>query len=275
MDLELVSEKMKNKFLISINKLSDIEVYKKVGVTTFLLPIQYIAVGYEISFIIEQINKYGKDNYCLVNRMLDCKGIDELKKVILQLKTIKGIIFEDIGVYELIKELGLNIETIYFPNHFNTNYESINYFLNKGISSAFISNELTKEEIKDILNNANKELIVHVFGYNQAMYSRRLLLSNFNSYYDLPNNRMTDIKEVHSGYEFKVVEDDSGTVLYNGVIFDGRELLHLNNVKYFYINSSFIEQNVIIDFLNGNEIANSDNGFLDKETIFKLRSETL
>lgn len=275
MDLELVSEKMKNKFLISINKLSDIEVYKKVGVTTFLLPLQNFAVGYENSFNIEEINKYGKDNYCLVNRMLDCKGIDELKNVILQLKTIKGIIFEDIGVYELIKELGLNIETIYFPNHFNTNYESINYFLNKGISSAFISNELTKEEIKDILNNANKELIVHVFGYNQAMYSRRLLLSNFNSYYDLPNNRMTDIKEVHSGHEFKVVENDSGTVLYNGVIFDGRELLHLNNVKYFYINSSFIEQNVILDFLTGNEIANSNNGFLDKETIFKLRSETL
>ena len=76
----LVKEKMQNKFLISINNLNDIKDYKKVGVSTFLFPLQDYCVGYVHEFSKEDINNLKSINkYVLINRILDCQDIDNLK----------------------------------------------------------------------------------------------------------------------------------------------------------------------------------------------------
>ena len=63
---------MQNKFLVSINNLDDIEIYKKVGVTTFLFPLEGYAVGYPSIFSVFDINKIKEENkYVLINRILD------------------------------------------------------------------------------------------------------------------------------------------------------------------------------------------------------------
>ena len=263
---------MKNKFLISINNIEDIDVYKKVGVTTFLFPLEDYCVGYPSEFNIETINKIENiTKYVLINRILDCEDIDNLNKILPKLK-IDGLVFEDIGVFNLAKKLNLNWDLIHFPNHFNTNYESINAFLDKGLTSVVVSNELTKNEIKEITGKSIKPVIVHVFGYNASMYSRRLLLDNYANYYNIKKSNPLVISETVSGYKFLVYENKYGTVLYDYQIFNGTDLLDLDNILYFFINTSFIARDIVIKFLN-KEYKDTYKGFLDRETIFKLRGE--
>ena len=104
------------------------------------------------------------------------------------------------------------------------------------------------------------------------MYSRRLLLDNYAKAYNLPKKNPLIIKENVSKYEFFVYENKYGTVLYDNKVFNGSSLLDLDNVLYFLVNTSFIPKDVVIDFLT-NKYPIIYNGFLNKETIFKLRGE--
>lgn len=265
---------MENKFLVNIRKIEEIEEYKKVGVTTFLFPLSSFCVGYEREFSLKEIENIKEENkYLLINRVLDCAAVDQLYVILKDLKNIKGIIFEDIAVYNIAKNLNLNVELIYFPNHFNTNVRTVNFFLSR-VDSVFIANELTKEEVKDITEKANKEVVVQVFGHNQAMYSRRKLLTNFSREFNLSLHNPNTLVERVSKISFKAIENEYGTVLYSGKIFNGLELLTLSNVKYFYINTTFIPLAEIINTIKKAKTElKTDNGFLGKETIYKLKEE--
>ena len=125
----LVNAKTKNKILLSVNNLEEIEKYKLEGVFTFLLPLKGYTVGYPASFTMEKINASAKENnvYCLINKVLNNKEIDELKVILPELN-VKGFVIEDIGLIKLLKDL--KKEIILFINHFNCNYKSINVWLN-------------------------------------------------------------------------------------------------------------------------------------------------
>lgn len=263
---------MKNKFLVNIKKINEIEEYKKVGITTFLFPLHEFCVGYENEFTKDEIANVKEENkYLLINRVLDCHAVDLLYEILKDIKNIKGIIFEDIALYNIVKNLGLKLELIYFPNHFNTNVKTVNFFLNL-VDSVFISNELTKDEVKFITENACKEVVLQVFGYNQAMYSRRMLLTNFSKEFEVPLHNPNTLIEKVSKISFKAIENKYGTVLYSGQIFNGLELLNLSNVKYFYINTTFLSLKDITNIINKvNPELRMDNGFLEKETIYKLK----
>ena len=55
-------------------------------------------------------------------------------------------------------------------------------------------------------------------------------------------------------------------------VFNGESLLGLDNVLYFLVNTAFLERDEVIKFLTGNHEGDYY-GFLEKETIFKLRDE--
>ncbi len=263
---------MQNKFLISINNLDDLKIYKKVGVTTFLFPLKDYTVGYPQVFSLNEINKINEPaKFVLINRILDCQSIDNLKILLPKLQ-VKGLVFEDIGLLNVVKKLQLNLELIFFPNHFNTNYASINTFLEMGLTSLVVSNELTLKEIKEITTKAIKPLTLQVFGYNMAMYSRRLLLDNYAKVYNLEKKNPLIIRENVSKHEFLVYENNYGTILYDYHIFNGQDLLKLDNVLYYLVNTSFIPTDVVLNFLT-NKYNAKYFGFLNQETIFKLRGE--
>ena len=263
---------MPSKLLISINKYSDIKDYETLGVKAFLFPLHDFSIGYPHKFKLSTIKS--ANAYLLINRILDCSDVDKLKIVLKTISSnIKGIVFEDIAVFNIAKELKLDIELIWWGNHFGTNSELINFYLELGIDSAFLANEITKEEINSIVLNSLKPLVVQIFGYNQIMYSRRLLLSNYTEYYHLLPLKEEIIKE--STNEFKVYEENYGTVIFNNKVYNGLELLNTSNIKYFYINSAFLSKELIVkliknDFKLSNIDISTDNGFLSKKTIYKL-----
>lgn len=265
---------MKEKIIVSINNIEEIKEYKKVGISTFLFALQDFCVGYEKEFTLEEINAINEENkYILINRVLDCASVEKLRGLLKQKNHIKGIFFEDVAVYQLVKKEKLSYELIAFQNHFGSNVKSIDFWLQL-VESVVICNELTKKEIEDITRKAIKPVVLQVFGYNQIMYSRRLLLSNFCEEFHLKPRTKNVVKEKITGVEFKAYENMYGTVLYSSKIFNGLELMDLDNVKYFYINSTFLSSKDILNALEGKvEMLDCDTGFLTKATIYKLRNE--
>lgn len=263
---------MISNILIYVDDINHIDDYREAGVSAFLFALEGYSVGYN-TYSLEEINNNEVSNkYVMINRVLDCESVDSLREVLPKLKDVKGLVYEDIAVYNLVKDLGLNLEMIFYQNHFGTNSNSVNFWLDR-VDSMFISNEITKDEITNILSNAKKEVVLHLFGYNQVMYSRRKLLSNWSDFFEIDKKNTNVLTDRATKVQFRAMENEYGTVMYSGKIFNGKELLELSNVKYYYVNPTMIEHDVVMDFLT-NSLHTSDmedNGFLDKETIYKLK----
>lgn len=264
---------MISKILINVVDIKYIDDYRKVGVSAFLFALEGYSVGYN-TYSLEEINKMDVSNkYIIINRLLDCNDVDNLREVLKDVKDVKGIVYEDIAVYQLIKELKIDVEMIFFQNHLGTNSRSVNFWLDR-VDSIFLSNEITSDEIKNILKSVKREACVHLYGHNQVMYSRRLLLSNWSQEFNIPFVDKNIIEDKATHVRFRAMENNYGTVMYSDNIFNGRELLGLDNIKYYYVNPMLIDHDLVMDFLNnleGHTDESEDNGFLNRETIYKLK----
>lgn len=229
---------------------------------TLLYPLKSFCVGYDEYYDIEEIN-----DFVLVNRILDDESLDELE-IILKNSNIKGIVFDDLGIIEIVKDLA--ITKILILDHLATNVKSINYYL-EFVDSIIVSNDLTKEEIKFIVDNSNKELVLNVFGLKTLMYSRRTLLTNYNLYHkeDIERN----IKASIDGKPFIIKENNYGTVFYSGTYYNALELLELPAFYYWY-NLIDMDYEDAIKLINSNEVnVESNTGFLNQKTVYKLKGE--
>jgi hypothetical protein len=257
-----------SKVLININSLGDLEDYKKIGITNFLFALKDYSIGYK-EFNLEDIPT---DSYILINRVLDTKGIDGIKSIKDKLLNYKGIIFEDLGVYNIFKNE--DIELIWAQAHFGTNTESINYWLTK-CESALLSNEITKEEITDIVNDSIKPVVLNVFGKNMIMYSRRTLLTNFNKYNELDDVNDVVLDETHTKNKFYAHETENGTAIFNNDYFNYIEFsksLDDSKIKYYLVYNLDLSVNDIKDILEGKPYGND--GFLNKKTVYRMSEYT-
>ena len=256
---------LKSKVLININNLNEIDEYKRIGIANFLFAIKGLSVGYT-PFDIDDVPD---GSYLLINRVFDTKGINDFKEIIPKLNRFKGILFEDLGVFNLLKDS--DIELIWNQAHFVTNYNSINFYLENGCKSCVISNEITKEEINDILDKCVKPLVFNVFGRNMIMYSRRSLVSNFNKYAGLEDVNNVNIDEDKTNTHFFLKESEYGTAVFNKNYFnyiDYSNNINDDKVLYYLVLNLDLDTNEVIDILDGKSYG--DDGFLNKKTTYKM-----
>lgn len=259
----------KEKILINIEQLTDIDSYKKIGINNFLFAVSDFSIGYK-TFKISDIEKLECNKYLLINRIFNSEDCENFKKIIPELSNFDGIVFEDIAVYNILKSTNINL--IWNQTHFATNYSSINYWLEL-VDSAVISNELTLDEVRDILDKSNKKLVLNIFGKNPIMYSRRTLLTNFNKNFNLSSNKEMVLNESITKNEFLATETDKGTFIFNNSYFNLMPYLKdFNNDKilYYLIYPNGLSASEIDEYING-KLDNTNDGFMNKKTIYKLR----
>ncbi len=259
----------KEKILINIEQLNDIEEYKKIGINNFLFAVNDFSIGYK-SFDLRELESLNCKKYLLINRIFNSEDCEKFKNIIPKLNKFDGIIFEDIAVYNMLKSTNINL--IWNQTHFATNYSSINYWLEL-VDSAVISNELTLEEVCDILEKSNKKLVLNIFGKNPIMYSRRTLLTNFNKNFKLDDNREMILNETITNNEFLAKETDKGTFILNNKYFNLIPFLKQfkeEKISYYLIYPNGLNVSDIEDYLNG-KLDNTNDGFMNKKTIYKLR----
>ena len=252
---------MERKKLVTVTNKEIIDDLRNISNITLVYPLKSFCVGYPDCFEISEI-----DDYVLINRILDDNDLDNLQ-TILKNSNIKGIVFDDLGIIDIVANF--NITKILLLDHLATNTKSINYYL-EYVDSVVVSNDLTEEEIINIVSLANKPLVVNVFGLKTLMYSRRLLLTNYHNYYNLKEERIIDAN-IDSKY-FKIVENDYGTVFYAKSYYNALGLLDLDNVMFFWFNPIFLSHEQIKKLVLNNDTTdiNSESLFLAKKTYYKV-----
>ncbi len=256
---------MMSKFLIIPNKMNQ----KKERESDFLFPLKGFCVGFQHEWSIKEIPPY---SFLYVNRLLDTEAMNELGKILLKEK-IKGIVFEDLGILEFIREKNLPIETCLYATHAVVGLDTINAYL-KYCDTVVISPDITKEETDSIIEHAEKAVSLYIYGPLPYMYSRRSLLKNYQKVFGLKEKNIEILEEEKTKKEWKAIENEYGTVLYDGKKYDGRCFLNKKNVKYYLINLDW-EEDVEIEewfhsFLNHEKIENTTTGFLYQKTIYRL-----
>lgn len=258
---------MKNNVLFTVTNLDLIEELKGLGISKFVYPLSFFCVGIPRCFEINEIKE--ENAYLFVNRILDSKSIDALSKILHNLpNNIKGIIFDDLGLIEVLKDV--NIEKILYYSHFNTNYESINYFFDY-VDEVFVSTDITEEEIDEIISKAKRPISLFVFGLVSSLYSRRTLLENHAKQFNIPCKKE---KELHiNDKKFIAIENEYGMMMYHYPYYDGSRLLNKKAKYYFYYPILLEDKDVLKIAQNDFKCVKCDNGFLDTKTIYKVKKD--
>lgn len=269
---------MKNKLIIIPNNVEEITKLRNVDLSTFLLPLEHYSIGYN-SFTIDEINNMSDNIYLYINRILTTKEIENLIVDLKQIQNIKGIFYEDFGVFYALKD---KYKLYNYQQHFNTHYKVVNYLLELGNESVVIPQDLTYKEIEYIKENVYNPIILFLFGKTNIMYSRRTLKQNYEDNYGVNMNENI-IKEEKTQIEFELSEDNNGTYIFDNHFYNGSDLLNIDdNNNLFYIISAYglkFEEliSVINNIKNNNYDLNSNindfvnTGFLYKETYYIVR----
>ena len=280
------------KIIVSVNNKTEVDNYKKMGAYAFIFGLQNFSTM-ENTYTLEEIQKLSTDIeiFVNINKMIFNTELEELKHTLIELSNIniKGILFYDLAILELVKELKLDIDLVWFNTHMVTNYNTCNYYFEKGVKYAIISSEITLEEIIEIKNKSNITPMVQLIMHPVMAHSRRKLLTNFykenNVSYDKKTHVITN-KDV----ECLIKENEHGTIILNNQIQNGstviKELLD-NNFSYIIISDENINEEIFqkITFLLSKLINNydestlkeiegligNDTGFFFKKTIYKVK----
>lgn len=258
----------KDKILLCIEKLEDIEKYEKLGISNFLFPLKDFSVGYD-SFSFEEIASLEVNAYILANRLLTDDDIDAFLSLNIP-SNVLGFIVEDTGLYVAIKDKGYTL--INFQNHLNANYKTCNYWLRR-FDSLVLSTDITLEEIRTILKECNKPLVIHAFGYPMIMYSRRALVSNYYDNFKKSGKKEVTLKDPKGDFDFRLKETDYGTSCFDSHILDTRSILDDlpdEKILFYLIYSNDIDASLVKKAISGKEIEGTTRGFLDKKTVYRI-----
>ena len=263
----------KNKTLLIVNNLELVELLNKESNITFLFPLEEFCVGFLKTFKLDEIKG---EAFILVNRILDNESIEKFKILLDNLpQNIKGIVFDDIGVLNVLLEKKSNLTKILFLNHFNANYLSVNAYL-EYVDSVVVSTDITKEEVDEILDKAIKPVVIYTFGHINIMYSRRSLISNYNKHFKKNVNNIASITENSLNHSFKIMENNYGTVVYTDKPFNGLLYRDKKNVLYNLINTVFLSNEEVLEILHSNDDLSDKYPYKylsNKKTIVKIKEE--
>ena len=259
------------------------------GLDGIVLPLENFSVDYFKYYSISDIKECRKSTdkllYVVINKMIFNNELDNLLRVLKELESIKidGVFFYDLAVLNLVKENKININLLYNGTHMVTNSDTINLYYDLGVKGAYLSNEITKDEVLNIRHNTKSDLFILLLGNPVVAMSRRNLLTSYFANKNKSKSEIITIKEPKSGQEFLVKEDSNGTTFFYN------KRLNLSNVykelKDSGINYGIIEQGgfssdeykeLINAFVNFDkqridELAGHNRGFLYRETIYKVK----
>lgn len=206
----------------------------------------------EISNILKSIRNSGKAVILNCDRIIHENEINLYKEYLLSLiNEVDYIIYSDYSILTLIDGKYYD-KLIYDPKTLVCSYNELNTLDTK----AFISSEISMDELSEIVYNAEPEkLCINAFGYHQIMYSKRNLISLYNSHLGsnlLSKDTIYDLKEEQREDLYKIVENDRGTFIYTHFIYALLENLNIikDKVFMFRINSFLLDSDSVEYIIN-------------------------
>ena len=172
-------------------------------------------------------NNLDKDIFVSLNRNFFNADISYLKDILLRLENskVKGILFYDLAILQLKKELNLKIPLVWNQTHMVNNYKTCDYYFSRGVEYALLGKEITLDEVVEIIKKSSIKCMVEVVGCASVAFSKRKLLTNY--YTDLGKEVKNElnISERVSNDNYIVKEENSGTGFYKEKITNGTGII--------------------------------------------------
>ncbi len=268
---------------------SNYQKYLDTPLDGFVFHLENYAVDYFKYFTIEDIKEYKskttKECFVVINKMIFNKDIPNLITILKTLAdlNVTGVFFYDMAILNIVKEHNINLNLIFNETHLVTNSDTINLYYNLGVKGAYLSNEITLDDILTIRKKTKSELFVMLLGNPVAAMSKRHLLTSYFLHNSKPKKDTITIKEPVTKGEFLVKETDLGTTFfYNKILNLSNVYLKLQNsgINYGIINEGNFTTDEYISLINNfkdfnksaiDKIAGHNRGFLYRETIYKVK----
>ena len=284
------------KLLVSLNNKA-LDDYLKYT-NSFIIGLKDYSINYfelTIDEIEELLNKYqGIELFVSINKNIFNHELDDLEEKLIQLNklNIKGILYYDLSIVELTKELNLNLDLCFHQTHMVTNYNICNYYYNLGVKYGYLSSEITCSEMDEINSKTDMNLMALFVGHVIISHSKRKLVSNYYEYINKDNlNSLNIIKEKNKDNKYYCLEDKKGTNILTYDILNGTKafIMLKDKLSYGVLDSNLIDDKLFLDILKlykmnldnelddiklinemENLIGNYD-GFFFKKTIYKVK----
>lgn len=266
---------------------------------SFIIGLKDFSINY-LEYSIEEIRKLREkypniELFVSVNKNIFNDDLPLLKEKLIELSKldIEGVLFYDLSILSIVKEYNLALPLIWGQEHMTTNYNTCNYYYDKGCKYVYLSNEITVDEIKEIKENTKIKIINYIFGYPDVSFSKRKLLTNyFLAKNEEKKNDWYLISSDNNSYYIK--ENKLGTRILYGKILNG--IMPFNDLydisSYGIFNEELIDHKLFIKCLDvfkklenkvisvndaNREIEklteSNDTVFYYKKTIYKVKDE--
>ena len=285
------------KLLVSLNnkKVDDYLNYTN----SFILGLKDFSINYlefDIKEIKELLNNYPNiEIFVSLNCNYFNKDLDELENRIIEISKlpIKGIMFYDLAVLEIVNRNKLSIDLCWHQEHMVNNYNTCNYYYGKGCNYAYLTSDITIDEIIEISEKSKINLISFFYGHPMISFSKRSLITNYFLF-----NKKKKEKDVYTitskdsdGYY--ILENNHGTEILTEKVLNG--IIPLSKLKdkvsYGVLDEQFTDHDTFIKILSvfkdlldnkiDSEEANNkvyelcgskDTMFFDIKTIYKVKN---
>jgi putative protease len=287
------------KLLVGLNK-KDILDYLDYT-NSFIIGLKDFSINFQ-EYSIEEIKKLRIDYpdielFVSINKNIFNSDLSLLEERLIEISKIgvNAVLFYDLSILSIVKKNNLNISLVWSQEHMTTNYNTCNYYYNKGCGYAYLSSEITLEEIKEIKEKSKIQLISFFFGYPDVSFSKRKLITNYFLYHNLSKERdWYTIKSDDDNNKYFIKESKLGTRILYGKVMNGikpfyelkdivdyailsEEMMdHEVFIKGLKIFSDLNNDKVTVDEANQSliDLVNSDDTiFYYKKTIYKVKDE--
>lgn len=294
------------KLVLSLNKKEYLYDYVSMGIEVFVLGGKYSFYS-PCTFSLDEIEKMIQEYpqckfYVAINALYDQHEMDDLEKYIeaLSNRHVTGIIFQDFGVLQIVKENHYHFDMMYSPETLNTNACTLNTLKDYGITSAFLSRVIPLEEQMIIQKEVCMPLMLQAHGIEYIAATKRALLTNYQEAshlsFDIEDKENLLIQAHQSSYQFHIYEDSRGTHIFSKTRLYTLDLLNqIHDFDYWYIETLMMSDEEAIEVASlysdalksfDNETYNKDvkeymnllyrlktpldRGFLFDQTVYKL-----
>lgn len=281
------------KFCVVPNDTKNLDKYKKIGADAFIFGLKDMCSGYD-GISLDEIKEITLENsdseiFVAINKNFFNDELPVLESTLISLSklNIKGVLFYDLAVLSIKRRLNLSLDLVWNQTHMVTNYNTCNYYYDKGVKYGMLATEITLDEMNEIKRNTEMTLFSFVMGYPLMSFSRRDLLGN---YYKSSNIHSKNEKEVivNNDKKYIIEKEKSGNGIYYGEILNGITTLKNILSDYVILNERYIDFETFSKvftlyreyFETGNdalrqksvELIGDYTGFFYQKTIYKVKN---
>lgn len=179
----------------------------------------------EMEEAFKYLHDRGKKGYVTVNIYPQTNELESIRQYLKKCEQLgaDALIISDPGIFSIVKQEGIKTPVSISTQANTTNLAAVNFWASLGASRVIMAREVRKEDLVEIMKNAQCEVEIFIHGAICISMSGRCLISSYMTGKDANNGECTHpcrwnyalMEEKRDGEYFPVYEDDRGTYLYN------------------------------------------------------------